>query len=81
MGTWARLGQHMIPLGRRKLGIRSWAYGRMGKGLRTGWDWSSLRHLDGLWGDYPRLLDFQLDLFLLEGIAGTLSMFTALFSL
>ena len=58
MGTWARLEPHKVPLDRRKLGIRLWALGRMGKGLRTSRDWGSLGHLDWLWGDYPGLLGF-----------------------
>lgn len=57
MGTWARLEPRKVPLDRRKLGIRLWALGRMGKGLRTSRDWGSLGHLDWLWGDYPGLLD------------------------
>ena len=53
----------------------------MRKGLRTGRDWGTLCHLDWLWGDYPRLLDLQLNLFLLEGVADALSMLATLFSL
>jgi len=53
----------------------------MRKGLRTGRDWGSLGHLNWFWGHYPRLLDFQLTLFLLEGVVGTLHMLGTLFSL
>ena len=79
MGTWARLEPHTVPLDRRKLGIRSWALERMGKGLRTSRDGGSLGHLDRFWRDYPGLLDLQLrGLFLLKG---TLSVLDTLVSL
>jgi len=82
MGTWVRLEPDTVPLDRRKLGIRSWALERMGKGLRTGRDWGSLGHLDWLWGDNSRLLNLQLrGLFLLKGVVRALSMFDTLFSL
>lgn len=64
------------------LGVRSWTIERAKKELRTGRDWSSLSHLDRLWGDYPGLLDLQLRcLFLLKSVVGTLSLLGRLFSL
>jgi len=53
----------------------------MGKGAQTVRDWGSLGHLNWFWGHYPRLLDFQLTLFLLEGVVGTLHVFDTLVSL
>jgi len=68
----------MIPLDRRKQGIRSWALERTRKGLRTGRDWRSLGHLDWLWGDYPRLLHLQLrGLFLLESVVCAFSVLSS----
>lgn len=83
MGTWVRLEPDTVPLDRRKLGIRSRALERTGKGLRTGRDWGSLGHLDWLWGDYPGLLlNLQLrSLLLLKAVVGALSMLHTLFSL
>jgi len=71
----------MIPLDRRKLGIRSWTVERKRKGLRTSRDWGSLGHLYWLWGHYPGMLGFQLTVFLLEGVVGVLHMLHTLVSL